>query len=93
MKISKKATGKSTGVNPREKYGRDRAIIYLLTYAGLRVDELSNLKLTDLDMELNRIRILGRGRKIRTVPMSNTLWQELTTGYSLEQKCQTRKSM
>lgn len=28
-------------------------------------------------MELKRIRILGKGRKLRTVPKSNTLWQEL----------------
>jgi integrase/recombinase XerC len=73
----RKTPVKSRGVNPEEKYRRDRAIIYLLTYAGLRVDELSNLKLTDLDMDLRRIRIIGKGRKLRTVPMSNTLWQEL----------------
>jgi integrase/recombinase XerC len=64
-------------MDPEEKYRRDRAIIYLLTYAGLRVEELSNLKLTDFDMELKLIRILGKGRKLRTVPISNTLWQEL----------------
>ncbi|MCM2534749.1 tyrosine-type recombinase/integrase [Neobacillus pocheonensis] len=73
----RKTPVKSRGVDPEEKYRRDRGIIYLLTYAGLRVDELSNLKLTDLDMELKRIRILGKGRKLRTMPMSNTLWQEL----------------
>ncbi|MED4227524.1 tyrosine-type recombinase/integrase [Neobacillus cucumis] len=73
----RKTPVKSRGVDPEEKYRRDRAIIYLLTYSGLRVDELSNLKLTDLDMELKRIRILGKGRKLRTVPMSNILWQEL----------------
>ncbi|MCM2532291.1 tyrosine-type recombinase/integrase [Neobacillus pocheonensis] len=73
----RKTPVKSRGVDPEEKYRRDRAIIYVLTYAGLRVDELSNLKLTDLDLELRRIRILGKGRKLRTVPMSNTLWQEL----------------
>jgi site-specific recombinase XerD len=73
----RKTPVKSRGVDPEEKYRRDRAIIYLLTYAGLRVDELSNLKLNDLDMEIRRIRILGKGRKLRTVPMSNTLWQEL----------------
>ncbi|MGM9928838.1 MAG: tyrosine-type recombinase/integrase, partial [Bacillus sp. (in: firmicutes)] len=68
---------KSRGVNPEEKYRRDRAIIYLLTYAGLRVDELSNLKLTDIDMELKRIRIVGKGMKVRTIPISNTLLAEM----------------
>jgi site-specific recombinase XerC len=70
-----KDTGK--GVDHEEKYRRDRTIIYLLTYAGLRVDEISKIKLTDLDLELRRIRIIGKGRKLRTVPMSNTLCQEL----------------
>ena len=47
--------------NPEEKYRRDRAIIYLFTYAGLRVDELSNLKINDIDLEMKRIRIVGKG--------------------------------
>lgn len=68
---------KSRGVNPEEKYRRDRAIIYLLTYAGLRVEELSNLKLTDIDLELKRIRIVGKGKKVRSVPISNTLLAEI----------------
>jgi site-specific recombinase XerD len=75
--IIRKKTVKSRGVNPEEKYRRDRAIIYLLTYAGLRVNELSNLKLTDLDLELKRIRIVGKGMKVRTIPISNTLLAEI----------------
>ena len=46
---------KTRGVNPEEKYRRDRAIIYILTYAGLRVEELSNLKITDIDLDLKRL--------------------------------------
>ena len=33
----RKTPVRSRGVDPEEKYRRDRAIIYLLTYAGLRV--------------------------------------------------------
>jgi site-specific recombinase XerD len=68
---------KSRGVNPEEKYRRDRSIVYLLTYAGLRVDELSNLKLTDIDLDLKRLRIVGKGKKVRTIPISNTLLAEI----------------
>lgn len=68
---------KSRSVNPEEKYRRDRAIIYLLTYAGLRVSELSNLKLTDIDLELKRIRVVGKGMKVRTIPISNILFAEI----------------
>lgn len=67
----------SRRVDPEEKYRRDRAVVYLLTYAGLRVEELSNLKLTDLDLEMKRIRIVGKGMKVRTVPISNILLAEL----------------
>lgn len=68
---------KTRGVNPEEKYRRDRAIIYILTYAGLRVEELSNLKITDIDLDLKKIRVIGKGTKIRTIPMSNFLYNEV----------------
>lgn len=75
--IIRKKPVKSRGVNKEEKYRRDRAIIYLLTYVGFRVDELSNLKLSDIDLDLKRIRIVGKGMKVRTVPISNTLLVEI----------------
>lgn len=77
LNLMRKKPIKSRGINPEEKYRRDRAIVYLLTYAGLRVDELSNLKLTDIDMDLKRIRVVGKGMKLRTIPISNTLFVEL----------------
>jgi site-specific recombinase XerD len=77
LHIIRKKPVKSRGVNPEEKYRRDRAIIYLLTYAGLRVDELSNLKLTDIDLEMKRLRIVGKGMKVRSVPISNILSAEI----------------
>ncbi|WJQ05545.1 tyrosine-type recombinase/integrase (plasmid) [Geobacillus stearothermophilus] len=67
----------SRGVDPEEKYRRDRAIVYLFVYAGLRVEELSNLKLTDIDLEMRRLRIVGKGMKVRTIPISNILLAEL----------------
>lgn len=68
---------KTRGINPEEKYRRDRAIIYILTYAGLRVEELSNLKITDIDLDLKKIRIIGKETKVRTIPMSNFLYNEV----------------
>ncbi|MBY0037324.1 tyrosine-type recombinase/integrase [Bacillus bombysepticus] len=68
---------KTRGVNPEEKYRRDRAIIYILTYAGLRVEELSNLKITDIDLDLKKIRVIGKGTTVRTIPMSNFLYNEV----------------
>ncbi|QWH88399.1 integrase [Bacillus toyonensis] len=68
---------KTRGVNPEEKYRRDRAIIYILTYAGLRVEELSSLKVTDIDLDLKKVRVIGKGTKVRTIPMSNFLYNEV----------------
>ncbi|AUI38375.1 integrase (plasmid) [[Bacillus] caldolyticus] len=73
----RKMLAHSRGVDPEEKYRRDRAIVYLFVYAGLRVEELSNLKLTDIDLEMKRLRIVGKGMKVRTVPISNILLAEL----------------
>lgn len=82
---------KSRGVDPEEKYRRDRAIIYLLTYAGPRVDELSNLKLTDIDLELKRMRIVGKGNKVRTIPISNTLLAEIEDWLSFRAEMAKKK--
>lgn len=47
---------------------RDKAIMELLYGAGLRVSELVNLSLTDLDFTNQTVRVKGKGRKERIVP-------------------------
>lgn len=48
---------------------RDAAMIELLYAAGLRVSELVNLKLQDVNMEAGFVRVLGKGSKERIVPI------------------------
>jgi integrase/recombinase XerC len=48
---------------------RDRAVIELLYGGGLRVSEVSELKLDQLDLAACRLRILGKGKKERIVPL------------------------
>lgn len=48
---------------------RDTAMIELLYAAGLRVTELVNLKLQDVNMEAGFVRVLGKGSKERVVPI------------------------
>jgi len=48
---------------------RDRALLELLYAAGLRVSELENLNIEQLNMETNEIRVWGKGSKERVVLM------------------------
>ena len=48
---------------------RNRAIIETLYASGLRVSELTNLKLSDLFFKENLIKVFGKGNKERLVPM------------------------
>ena len=50
---------------------RDVAILELLYATGIRVGELVTLDVDDLDRERNVIRVLGKGRKERTVPFGH----------------------
>ncbi len=48
---------------------RDKAIMELFYSSGLRLAELLGLDLTDLDLRDRTVRVLGKGRKVRIVPV------------------------
>jgi integrase/recombinase XerC len=48
---------------------RDRAILEVLYSSGLRVSELTGLDWPDVDGEAETVRVLGKGRKERIVPV------------------------
>lgn len=56
---------------------RNRAIIEVLFSCGLRVSELTHLKLSDLFLAEKFIRVLGKGNKERLVPISDRAISEL----------------
>ena len=59
--------------DPRTTSGiRDRAMLYLAFAAGLRVSELTSSRLDQLDQGCSSIRIMGKGRRERVLP----LWKD-----------------
>lgn len=51
---------------------RDRAILEVLFSTGLRVSELVNLDISDVNLESGEFSVIGKGRKVRTVYLSPT---------------------
>lgn len=64
---------------------RNRAIIEVLFSCGLRVSELVNLHLSDLYIDEGFIRVMGKGRKERLVPISPRAIKEL--GLWFDDRC------
>lgn len=56
---------------------RNKAIIEVLFSCGLRVSELVTLHLSDLYLEEHFVRVVGKGRKERLVPISESAVKQL----------------
>ncbi len=55
---------------------RDRSIIEILYSSGLRVSEITNLKLNDVKQNKS-IKVLGKGNKVRILPMTDKAYNLL----------------
>ena len=58
---------------------RDRCMLEMLYAAGLRVSELCNLDVLDLDLQRGLVRVFGKGAKERLVPLHDAMQQMLAT--------------
>ncbi|MGE5674566.1 MAG: tyrosine-type recombinase/integrase [Mycobacterium leprae] len=64
----------------RKKWGnwlRDKAILHLLAFTGVRRSELIALRWEDVWFDQKVIRVMGKGRQERCVPMNNVLAEVL----------------
>lgn len=62
---------------------RNILIVSLMLDAGLRVSEVSNLKIEDFIIERRLIRVFGKGHKERLVPMTDSIFQYYCQYYYL----------
>ncbi|MBX3308181.1 MAG: site-specific tyrosine recombinase XerD [Nitrospira sp.] len=67
-------------VRDRVEDQRDRVMVELLYASGLRVSELVGLTLSQVDLNLGCLRVVGKGTKERLVPMGQTA-QDLLREY------------
>lgn len=56
---------------------RDSGIIVLLYATGIRVSELTELKIGDFSVDLSSVKVKGKGNKERIVPILNELKEKL----------------
>jgi integrase/recombinase XerC len=64
------APGETPRLTPAER-ARDSLLLELLYGAGLRVSELAGLDLTSVDLDAAELRVLGKGKKERIVPLGS----------------------
>lgn len=67
---------------------RDLGIVYLMLLCGLRSREVLCLRLSDLSMGENRLRVRGKGGKDRVMPVPDTLLETIESYLGLERPSQ-----
>ena len=78
--LSEEDIDKLLDINPTNAFEyRNKAMLELMYSSGLRVSELLNLNVNDIDFDLNIVRIFGKGSKERIMPIN-----EIATSYLYE---------
>ncbi|MDD3066143.1 MAG: tyrosine recombinase XerC [Endomicrobiaceae bacterium] len=76
---------------------RDKAMLELLYSSGIRIEEMINLNLKDLDIISETVKVFGKGAKERTVPVGvkclNAIKEYLDFRRGAGQSCKTDSPM
>jgi integrase/recombinase XerD len=75
--------------NKTEK--RDKAMIEMLYATGMRISELVNLKLTDVDMQRSVAKVFGKGKKERLIPFGEAALEALSNYISEREKSTSKE--
>ena len=57
---------------------RDYCFIVLFVHSGVRESEILSIKLTDIDLDLRLIKIIGKGNKFRKVIINDIMYDAIT---------------
>ena len=70
--LSYEEVEKLLDINLKDKFDyRNKAMIELMYATGLRVSELVNLKINDIDFKSDSVRTMGKGSKERIIPIGD----------------------
>ena len=70
--LSEEEVNKLLDIELKDAYSyRNKAMLELMYSSGLRVSELLNLELNNIDLNMNLVRIFGKGNKERIVPIDD----------------------
>ena len=70
---------------------RDKAMIEMLYATGMRISELVNLKITDIDMQRCVVKVLGKGSKERLIPFGEQAYEALNNYLSDRDKSSSKE--
>ena len=70
---------------------RDRAMVELLYATGVRVSELINIKFSNIDMNRNVVRVLGKGSKERLIPFGEQAHDSIAKYLLIRGKSQSKE--
>ena len=65
---------------------RDKLIIEMLYFTGMRLSELTNLKDSDIDLHKQQIKVLGKRNKERIIPFSLVLQNSIKSYLKIREK-------
>jgi len=65
---------------------RDFLVVEILYWTGMRRNELVNLKITDIDFDRSLLRVFGKGKKYRLIPLDINILDQIRYYQNLKQE-------